>query len=106
MAVEQVTVRLRFDRGPAAGDGFRVHGADRKLDLRGFEIAGADRVWYPATAEIDWNTNDILVSSPSVPSPVAVRYAFHNWPEGANVVTDDGLPLPMFRTDDWPVGRE
>ena len=106
MAVEQATVRLRFDRGPAAGDGFRVHGADRKLDLRGFEIAGADRVWYPATAEIDWNTNDILVSSPSVPSPVAVRYAFHNWPEGANVVTDDGLPLPMFRTDDWPVGRE
>ena len=106
MTVEQATVRLRFDRGPTAGDGFRVHGTDRKLVLQGFEIAGADRIWHPAAAQIDWNTNDILVSSPDVPSPVAVRYAFHNWPEGANVVTDNGLPLPMFRTDDWPAGHE
>ena len=106
MTVEEARVRLQFDRGPAAGDSFRVHGTNRKLDLQGFEIAGEDRVWYPAKAEIDWNTNDILVSSPAVSSPVAVRYAFRNWPEGANVVTDAGLPLPVFRTDDWPIDKE
>ena len=43
----------------------------------------------------------MLVSCPEVPAPVAVRYAFHNWPEGANLLTDDGQPVPMFRTDDW-----
>ncbi len=103
METEGSSIRLRFEKVSAAGDGFRVHGSHRKLDLGGFEIAGADRVWHPAAAEIEWSTNDILVSSPEVPAPVAVRYAFHNWPEGANVVTDSGLPVPMFRTDDWPV---
>ena len=103
METEGSSIRLRFEKVSAAGDGFRVHGSHRKLELGGFEIAGADRVWHPATAEIEWSTNDILVSSPEVPAPVAVRYAFHNWPEGANVVTDSGLPVPMFRTDDWPV---
>ena len=72
------------------------------MELEGFEIAGEDRVWHEADAEIDWDTNDILVSSSDVPSPVAVRYAFHNWPDDASVVTDSGLPLPMFRTDEWP----
>jgi sialate O-acetylesterase len=76
------------------------------LDLVGFEIAGADRVWYNADAEIDSKTNDILVSSPQVPNPVAVRYAFRNWPEGANVVTDYDMPLPPFRTDDWPIEKD
>ncbi len=103
MKTEGSSIRLSFETGPAAGDGFRIHGEHRKLVLGGFEIAGPDKIWHPATAEIEWGTNDILVSSPEVSSPVAARYAFHNWPEGANVVTDNGLPLPMFRTDTWPL---
>ena len=103
MKTEGSSIRLSFENGPSAGDGFRIHGEHRKLVLGGFEIAGPDKVWYPATAEIEWSTNDILLSSPEVSNPVAARYAFHNWPEGANVVTDSGLPLPMFRTDTSPV---
>lgn len=103
MKAEGSSIRLSFENGSSSWDGFRIHGADRKRVLCGFEVAGPDKVWHPATAEIEWDTNDILVSSPDVPNPVAARYAFHNWPEGANVVTDYGLPLPMFRTDTWTV---
>ena len=102
MAVEGSAVRLRFDGLSGAGNCFRIFGKKKIMELEGFEIAGEDRVWHEADAEIDWDTNDILVSSSDVPSPVAVRYAFHNWPDDASVVTDSGLPLPMFRTDEWP----
>lgn len=103
MKVEDGRIRLSFSGISTVGNCFRIHGAHRKLVLHGFEIAGADRIWHDATAEIDWNSNDIFVSSADVPAPVAARYAFRNWPEGANVVTDFGIPLPPFRTDDWPV---
>ena len=74
---------------------------DEKLVLGGFEVAGEDHAWHTAQASVDWNSNDILVHSEEVPSPVAVRYAWHNWPAGANVVTDNGLPLPPFRSVSW-----
>ena len=99
MKIEGSAVRLSFKRGGGAGDGLMCFGPQRKLELKGFEVAGADRVWHDAVAEIERKTNDILVSSPEVPHPAAVRYAFRNWPEDANVTTDNGLPLPMFRTD-------
>lgn len=104
MKKEGSSIRLSFMTGPAAGDGFRIFGPHHKLEPTGFEVAGPDKVWYPANAEIEWDTNDILVSSPDVPDPVAARYAFHNWPDGVNVVTDNGLPLPMFRTGTGSVG--
>ena len=103
MTVEEGTLRLTFDGVSREGNCFRVFGPQKLLEIKGFELAGEDRVWYPATARIDWNSNDILLSCPEVPQPVAARYAFRNWPEGANVLTDAGLPLPMFRTDNWPV---
>lgn len=103
MTVEGSTLRLRFDGVSQAVNCFRLFGPQKRLEIKGFEIAGEDRVWHEAEAQIDWNSNDILVSSPDVPRPVAARYAFRNWPEGANVVTDAGLPLPMFRTDNWPI---
>lgn len=101
MKIEDGKARLSFDGVSTIGNCFRIHGLRQQLEIKGFEIAGEDRVWHDAFAQIDWNTNDIIVSCPEVPAPVAVRYAFRNWPEGANVVTDNGLPLPMFRTDDW-----
>lgn len=69
--------------------------------LRDFEIAGEDRVFYPAKAVINNNTpQSILVWSDSVSHPVSVRYAFKNWAEGS-LYNTYGLPASSFRTDNW-----
>jgi sialate O-acetylesterase len=64
--------------------------------LTGFTIAGADKVFQPAAAEIKDDT--IAVSSPAVPQPVAVRYGWANVPEG-NLFNAASLPASPFRTD-------
>jgi sialate O-acetylesterase len=64
----------------------------------GFLIAGEDRKFYPATVKL--NGDKIVLSSKSVPNPVAVRYAFTNTAVG-NIFNKEGLPLSPFRTDDW-----
>ena len=99
--LEGSVARVSFNGVSRIGDCWRIFGPSERLDLGGFELAGEDRVWHPASAQIEWGTNDILVSSPEVPTPVAVRYAWHNWPAGANVVTDNGLPLPPFSSVHW-----
>jgi len=43
----------------------------------------------------------VVVSSPEVPRPVAVRYAYSMNPEGCNLYNREGLPASPFRTDDW-----
>ena len=68
--------------------------------LKGFEIAGDDKVFYYAKAEIKGNT--VVVSHPNVPKPAAVRYAWTDAPEEANLFSTDGLPANSFRTDVWP----
>ncbi len=68
--------------------------------LKRFEIAGEDKVWHWADARIE-NDFDVIVSSPEVKKPVAVRYAWASNPEGANLVNSEGLPTSVFRTDDW-----
>jgi sialate O-acetylesterase len=45
------------------------------------------------------------VSSPGVPHPVAVRYAWSAYPENPNLINTAGLPAPPFRTDDWEDAR-
>ena len=67
--------------------------------VRGFAIAGADRKFHWAAASIDGDS--ILVSSPEVPTPVAVRYAWGDSPE-CNLFNREGLPASPFRTDSWP----
>jgi len=68
--------------------------------LRGFALAGADKVWRWADAEIVGN--DVVVSSPEVAAPVAVRYAFRENPMGdCNLYNKEGLPASPFRTDAW-----
>ena len=64
-----------------------------------FTIAGTDKIFYPAAATIVSNT--IFVSSPKVKKPLAVRYAFTNYPV-TNLENKYGLPAVPFRTDDWP----
>jgi sialate O-acetylesterase len=67
--------------------------------LEGFEIAGADKVFYPADASVSGQMG-VLVKSDKVPEPVAVRYAWRNWIEGTLFDTNL-LPASSFRTDDW-----
>jgi sialate O-acetylesterase len=77
-------------------DGLTVKGGD----LRHFEIAGKDKKFVPAKAEIDSDT--VVVWSDKVKSPVAVRYAFSNAPQPeANLYNSASLPASSFRTDNW-----
>ena len=68
--------------------------------LTGFAIAGADHKFVPAEAEI--KGNKIIVSSPQVAQPVAVRFGWENWPV-LNLWNKAGLPASPFRTDDFPM---
>ena len=66
--------------------------------VQSLEVAGADKVFHPATGKIERDT--LLVSSPAVKVPLAVRYAWTNAPE-ANLFNGAGLPAVPFRSDDW-----
>lgn len=69
--------------------------------LSNFEIAGEDKIFYPAQAVFTKDKNkSITVWSELVPQPVAVRYAFKNWAE-ASLFNTYGLPASSFRTDSW-----
>jgi sialate O-acetylesterase len=64
-----------------------------------FSIAGKDRKWYLADAKIEGDA--IVIASPHVPEPEAVRYAWQSFPE-ATLYNGAGLPAVPFRTDTWP----
>ena len=65
-----------------------------------FEVAGADQRFFPAEARIV--KNKVVVSSDSVTSPVSVRFGFSNTAV-PNLFSRDGLPVNMFRTDNWEI---
>jgi sialate O-acetylesterase len=67
-------------------------------DLKGFAIAGSDKNWIWADAKIAGDT--VVVSSPGVKQPVAVRYAWAGNPAGSNLTNGAGLPASPFRTDE------
>lgn len=88
---EGATLRLRFTH---ASGGLVAH----DKPVQSLEIAGADRVFHAAAARIDRDT--LIVASPKVREPIAVRYAWANAPE-ANLYNGAGLPAVPFRTDAW-----
>ena len=67
--------------------------------LQGFIIASEDRQWKPAVARIAGD--QVIVSSPEVKKPLAIRYAWEDDP-ACNLFNGAGLPASPFRTDDWP----
>jgi sialate O-acetylesterase len=67
-------------------------------ELRGFQIAGAEKKWVPASAKI--SGSNVIVSSPEVLQPAAVRYAWANNPD-CNLYNGADIPATPFRTDDW-----
>jgi sialate O-acetylesterase len=82
------------------GGGLEVRGEK----LEGFEIAGQDRKYHPAEARIARGSEArrvVLVSSPAVPEPLHVRYAWADNPK-CTLYNKEGLPAAPFRTDDWP----
>jgi sialate O-acetylesterase len=87
-------IRVTFDQN---GSGLKSRDGG---PLKRFEISGPDKVWHWADAKID-SPNSVLVSSPQVKQPAAVRYAWAANPEGANLVNSEGLPTSVFRTDTW-----
>jgi sialate O-acetylesterase len=91
MEVSGAEARLSFDHAEGL--------AARGETLRGFAVAGEDRHFVWAQARIDGQA--VVVSSPEVEKPVAVRYGWADNPD-CNLVNGAGLPASPFRTDDWP----
>jgi sialate O-acetylesterase len=91
MAVGGKAIRISFDH--AAGL------VARNGPPKWFAIAGADKKFVWADARIDGET--VVVTSPQVPEPVAVRFAWADNPEGFNLYNGVGLPAAPFRTDEW-----
>jgi len=92
MSIEDDVIRLTFDHvggGIVARDG---------KPLTWFTIAGEDRQFVEATAEIDGAS--VLVRADGVTSPMAARFAWHHEAE-PNLANAEGLPASPFRTDDW-----
>ncbi len=92
MRKEKGRIRLEFDH---VGGGLVARGGA----LKGFAIAGADKRFVWAEAAIDGDT--VIVSSPHVPKPVAVRYGWAENPP-CTLYNAAELPASPFRTDTWP----
>lgn len=73
---------------------------DSPFIVKGFEMAGEDKVFHTAQATINRGDNTITVRCGEVAEPASVRYAFYNTHDG-NVMTCVGQPLVPFRTDTW-----
>jgi len=94
MNIEDNKVHLLFEN---IGSGLQAK--DKYGYLKGFAIAGSDQKFYWANATIE--NNAVLVWSDKVKTPAAVRYAWADNPDDANLYNQEGLPAVPFRTDQW-----
>lgn len=94
MIIEENKIRISFDH---VGGGLMIQGKGE--DLSGFAIAGKNKKFKWAKAEIV--NNEVIVYHDSISHPLAVRYAWANNPEKANLYNKEGLPASPFRTDEW-----
>jgi sialate O-acetylesterase len=103
MTISNGVAKLTFDSVGSGLTAKNIELSGHKLSaesLEGFEIAGADRVFYRAKASIR-EKNSIEISHPDVAAPVAVRYAWAPFPL-CNLYNTEGFATYPFRTDDWP----
>ncbi|MDO3693234.1 sialate O-acetylesterase [Wenyingzhuangia sp. chi5] len=92
-SIDETTLELTFSGSKTGITSFGK-------EILGFEIAGEDQVFYPAIAIIGKEINTLLISSPHITIPVAVRYNFNNCAK-ATLFSTSGLPASSFRTDNW-----
>jgi len=95
MEVQENKAILTFDNAP---NGLKATGAN----VTEIYVAGTDKIFFTAIASID--KNKLIVYSPEVANPVAVRFAFNNAAIG-NLFSKEGLPVGPFRTDEWQLDR-
>jgi len=95
MTVDGKTVILEFD---PMDDEIVIN--DKYGYVKGFAIAGEDRKFHWAKGI--QKGNKLYLTSDHVQSPVAVRYAWADNPDDANLYNSEGLPAGPFRTDEWP----
>ena len=91
LEIKDNLVTVSFDDAP---NGITAYGKE----VNGFEIAGEDKVFYPAKTEV--RRKSVVVTSDKVAKPVAVRYLFKDFAK-AELFSTGGLPVSSFRTDEW-----
>lgn len=91
MEIKENSVTVSFDKAP---NGITSYGKE----VSGFEVAGSDKVFYPAKAEV--RRKSVVLTSDKVKEPVAVRYLFKDFAK-AELFSTGGLPISSFRTDNW-----
>lgn len=68
--------------------------------LTHFALAGDDKLFTPAKAEVDLTGQTVIVQADGIAKPVAVRFGWHHTAE-PNLMNKEGLPASPFRTDQW-----
>lgn len=91
MEIKDNSVTVSFDDAP---NGITAYGKE----VIGFEIAGEDKVFYPAKTEV--RRKSVVLTSDKVAKPIAVRYLFKDFAK-AELFSTGGLPVSSFRTDEW-----
>lgn len=94
MEIDNHKVRIKFENVDAG-----LLTKDKFGYVHGFQISGEDRKFYWAKAYIEGD--QVVVWSPKVAQPMAVRYAWSNNPNQADLYNEAGLPAVPFRTDQW-----
>ncbi|MBN2166315.1 MAG: beta galactosidase jelly roll domain-containing protein [Marinilabiliaceae bacterium] len=92
MSVKNDRVIIEFDN---IGGGLVIKGEE----LKEFAIAGDDKQFVWANAKIE--KNKVIVWSDKIKKPIAVRYAWSDNPDNANLISKEGMPASPFRTDNW-----
>jgi sialate O-acetylesterase len=100
MSVIENKIEIKFTQ---LGSGLVAKG-DKYGYLKGFFIAGNDHHFVWAQAYIKGNS--VIVFSDGIEQPVAVRYAWSDNPDDANLCNKEGLPASPFRTDNWKEAQE
>lgn len=94
------SLKINADKAIVAFDNIPLGLTAYGQKLISFEIAGSDKIFYPADAVISGKT--VVVKSEKVAQPIAVRYAFKDSVAG-NLYNVEGLPLGPFRSDSWGI---
>lgn len=88
---DKIILRFKFQKN----DNFL-----KSKNVNGFTLASHDKVFYPAQVSFNKDKKTLTIYSKQVKNPVAIRYGFEDCFE-SNLKTNSGLPISIFRTDNW-----